>query len=208
MEGDTPGILWVIRHGRPAVEPPPALVDREGFNRYLRRYDVAGLSPAEEERLRRRFRALQADLAVASDLPRAVATARALPPDIPFVVDEAFREIAVGLPDPADVTGVAERCFLQGRWPAEVWWSYIRWAWFRDRGAESRAVSDARAQAAIRRLLTTYQAPRRQLVVIGHAGFLSLLVWTLRHQGRLQGPWLPHPGFGHPTRYLWRPGAG
>lgn len=186
-----------MRHGRPDVPRNPLIMDREQFNRFLDAYDEAGLSETECLRLSQVYADYPLpDILIASDLPRALATARLLARGRDVVVSPLFREIPVRLPDPTTN-------FLRGRWPSEVWWTYLRYHWFRNQEPEGRVLSIRRAREAMQ-LITDHRQPGSHIAVVSHAAFLLLMINLLQRDHRVGGRRLPHIGFGEPTLYHWR----
>lgn len=192
------GRLWVMRHGKPYLPSNPPRMTREEFNQYLARYDEATVDPHDLSRIAALGRRLPpADVIVASDLPRAAATARALGRDDLLRLDPLFREVPVQVPD-------GHSLFVRGRWPERVWWHYVRWSWYLGRGPETRQESAARVDAAIAKLLDVYDAPHRRVLLVSHAGFLLILTYRLRKRGLIAGPLFPRIRFGTLTEYRWK----
>ncbi len=186
-----------MRHGRPNVPRNPALMDRHEFNRYLDAYDAAGLSDQEDTRLRLLYAKWpEPDVIISSDLPRALATAHLFARHHEVVTSPLLREIPVRLPD--DSTK-----FLRGRWPTEVWWTYLRYHWFKNQEPEGRIRSAERALSAIQ-FIAQHRQPRARLAVVSHAGFLLLMVNLMQRRSQVGGRRLPHIGYGEPTPYYWR----
>ena len=188
--------LWIIRHGKPDVPANARRVTREEFNQYLVDYDQAGLSAEEAERLSLRYRDYpKPGLVLASDLPRALETAKIFARGTPIVTDPLLREVPVQLPQ-------YDGWFLNGRWPGEVWWSYLRLAWFRGLQRETPDVSRARARQAIE-LLEAHRYRYGPLAIVSHSGFLLILINQMHRERRISGPRLPSIEFGRPTGYQW-----
>ncbi len=188
--------LWIIRHGRPDVPANRRRVSREQFNRYLEAYDSAGLSPIERDRLGALYEQYRKpDLVLTSDLPRAYETARLFARGAPIEVHALLREVPVLIPD-------GPGWFLSNHWPGEVWWSYLRLAWFRGHQAEVPAASYRRANTAIQLLADKFH-PYRQIAVVSHSGFLLILIHHLHRQRQIAGPRWPSIDFGRPTPYQW-----
>ncbi|MCY0899602.1 MAG: phosphoglycerate mutase family protein [Firmicutes bacterium] len=190
-------ILWVMRHGRPNLPANPLLLTKSEFNRYLDAYDDAGLSSDESARLQRLYQHYPVpDLVISSDLPRALETAELFGRGAPLKVDPLFREIPVRVPE-------KDTWFLNRRWPSEVWWSYLRFAWFYNIPPEGRLRSTARSEEAAAVILA-YQREVNKLAVVSHSGFLLVTIDLLMRRGHLVGRRLPRIGFGEPTTYHWR----
>lgn len=189
-------ILWTIRHGHPDVPKNRPRVSRDEFNRYLDAYDAAGISPSEAARLKTLYASYpRPDLVLSSDLRRAKETADLFARGAEVRADPVFREVPVFLP-------AGESWFLNGRWPGEVWWSYLRVAWFRGAQRETPEQSRARVQEALA-LIRTALASAGAIGLVSHAGFLLLLVDSLQRRGLISGPRLPSIGFGRATAYHW-----
>lgn len=194
LDGKT---LWVMRHGRPNVPPNPLLMTKAQFNAYLEDYDLAGLSTDEQNRLRQLYNGYPVpDLVISSDLPRALETAQLFGRGAEIIVDPLFREIPVKVPE-------ASTWFLNRRWPSEMWWSYLRSAWFFDIPPEGQTLSYARCRDAMEEIMR-YQQRVERMAVVSHSGFLLVTVHLLMKAGRLHGRRLPRIRFGEPTTYRWR----
>lgn len=192
-----PETFWVMRHGRPDVPRNPVFMDHHQFSQFLDAYDEAGLSESERLRLVSLYADYPIpDIVVASDLPRALATAHLFARGRDVIVSPLLREIPVRLPEPTTR-------FLRGRWPAEVWWSYLRYHWFFDQEPEGRTLSTRRALAAIQ-LVNSVREPGTRMAVVSHAGFLLLMINLLQRGHQVSGRRLPHIGFGEATAYRWR----
>lgn len=195
LQGKT---LWVMRHGRPNVPPNPLLMTRVQFNEYLHQYDLAGLSQDEQARLVSLYASYPTpELVVSSDLPRAKETANLFARGAHIEVNPIFREIPIVLPKEANTW------FLNRRWPSEVWWSYLRSAWFFDIPPEGKKLSVERSRAAIEQLLE-YQQQVQTLALVSHSGFLLVTINLLMKAGQIDGRRLPHINFGRPTTYQYK----
>lgn len=189
--------LWVMRHGRPNVPPNPLLMTKSEFNDYLHRYDVAGLSDFEAQRLADVYRTYPVpELVISSDLPRARETAELFGRGARVIEDPLFREIPVRVPE-------ASTWFLNRRWPSELWWSYLRSAWFFNIPPEGHRQSTARSLKAVEEMVRQIEDVEH-LAVVSHSGFLLVTIDQMMRQGLLEGRRLPHIGFGEPTTYRWR----
>lgn len=189
--------LWVMRHGKPDLAQNPILMTRSQFNDYLKAYDEAGIREEERIRLQRRPLPLPDPYWVlSSDLPRARETALMLAPPERVVVNPVLREIPVWLPED-------DTPFLRGTWPAEFWWTYLRYRWFRGAGPEGRPLTERRAEEAAEFIRSRHE-PGHSLVVVSHAGFLLVLIRLLHRRQAISGRRFPHIAFARPTRYDWR----
>lgn len=188
--------LWIIRHGKPDVPTSGWRVSRTEFNQYLLAYDQAGLSASEADRLRTRYQDCpKPELVLSSDLPRAFATAELFARGAKIITDPILREVPVQIPD-------YPGRFLEGRWPSELWWTYLRIAWFRGLQAETPKLSSARALRAIE-FVTAHRTANTELAVVSHSGFLLIVVDKLHRRHAVSGPRLPSIEFGRPNHYRW-----
>lgn len=89
--------IVLVRHGRSA-HPPAGWHDSDGVLRWLDAYDAAGLAANEVPTAAARDLAARAGLVVASDLPRARASAALLAPEAQVVVSELLRETPLPIP--------------------------------------------------------------------------------------------------------------
>ncbi len=186
-----------MRHGRPDVPPNPLLMTGTEFNQYLHRYDLAGLSQNERNRLITLYQSYPVpDLVISSDLPRAQETAALFGRGAQHIVDPLFREIPIAVPD-------AATWFLTRRWPSELWWSYLRSSWFFNIPPEGQKLSTQRSHKAIAEI-ARHQAQVDRLAIVSHSGFLLVVVHQMMRQHLLEGRRLPHIKFGKPTHYGWR----
>lgn len=186
-----------MRHGRPDVLPNPLLMTGMEFNQYLHRYDLAGLSHNERERLTTLYQGYPVpDLVISSDLPRAQETAVLFGRGAKHIVDPLFREIPIEVPN-------AATWFLTHRWPSEFWWSYLRSSWFFNIPPEGQKLSTQRSLTAITEI-ARHQGSARRLAVVSHSGFLLVAVHQMMRQHLIEGRRLPHIKFGQPTHYRWR----
>ena len=189
--------LWVMRHGRPNVPPNPLLMTKTEFNEYLHRYDEAGLSSAEAQRLNTLYEEFPTpDLVIASDLPRAKETAELFGRGTHMLIDPLFREIPVMVPENST-------WFLNRRWPSEFWWSYLRSSWFFDIPPEGRKQSTKRGWLAIEKIIE-WQQQSDELAIVSHSGFLLVTIHLMMQKNLIKGRRLPHIAFGQPTQYQWR----
>lgn len=190
--------LWVMRHGQPDVARNPLLMTGQAFNEFLLAYDRAGLTPAERQRLIALYRQTPLpDLVISSDLPRAEDTARLFARGKPVILNPLFREV------PVRVTEESPGFFRRHRWTQEMWWSYLRLAWFRNQQPEGRTESIARAREALQEV-SAYQKDVERLAIVSHAGFLLVALNLLQREGQVKGRRFPHISFGKPTHYRWR----
>ncbi len=192
----TGAALWIIRHGKPDVPTNAGRITREEFNHYLAEYDQAGLSEQEAARLRLCYQDYpKPDLVLASDLPRAFETAKLFAKGATIITDPILREVPIQVP-------ANPSWFLHQRWPGELWWTYLRLAWFRGLQPESPAISRARADQAMA-LIEAHRREPQQLAVVSHSGFLLILINQMHRQHRIAGRILPSIDFGRPTGYRW-----
>jgi broad specificity phosphatase PhoE len=92
-----PPRVVLVRHGRSA-HAPLGWVDADGLRRWLAAYDVAGITPDDAPPAALRALASNGALVVASDLPRAVASAERLAPGAPAHASPLLRETPLPIP--------------------------------------------------------------------------------------------------------------
>jgi broad specificity phosphatase PhoE len=164
--------IVVVRHGRPTVHLPSRIRPSQ-MRDVFRRYNAAGidrsvLPPVPVQRLAR-----TAGRILASDLPRAMESARMLAPRRRVQTDRVFRE--AGLPTPRFGSGGVD--------PA-LWGTLLRLLWFMGWAPNGESVARARARATeASRLLAELSEREGSVLLVGHGIFNSLLAWELCDQG-------------------------
>ena len=155
--------IVLVRHG-PSAQVVGGVLDHAGVERWRDAYDAAGIQsgarpPAALVRVAR-----EATHLVASDMPRALASAEALGTAHEIRVSELFREAPLAIP----------------RWPTRlplvVWGTLIHAAWsYRiARGVDETDADRTRAEAASD-WLTALVADASTVVVVTHGVFRRLL---------------------------------
>ena len=89
--------VLLVRHGRSAHRRSGWL-DADGVRHWLVRYDAAGILPDDVPPTALRELASHADVVVASDLPRALASAERLAAGLPVLTSPLLREIPLPVP--------------------------------------------------------------------------------------------------------------
>ena len=90
--------ILLIRHGPSAHSAPPGLLDRAGVERWRAAYDSTGIASHSPPPQALVDRVAAADVALASDLPRAAASAARLWPGRCVECSPLFREIPLRIP--------------------------------------------------------------------------------------------------------------
>jgi broad specificity phosphatase PhoE len=175
--------IVLARHGKPRL-PAPGDIRGAELSNWVRRYNAAGvdrsLPPPDE--LRRRARG--AGYVAASDLRRAVQSARWLTSRRDLHIDRVFREAA--LPEPP---------FASVRLNPWVWGTAMRVAWFMGWSPRVESVFRARKRA---RYAAAHLADLGQrhgsALLVGHGIFNALIAWELCDMG-WSGPRLLAGGY-------------
>jgi broad specificity phosphatase PhoE len=172
--------ILLVRHGRSAhVER--GWLDVEGLRGWMAAYDAAGIAADPAPPAALRALAAGAALVVASDLPRAVASAALLAADRAVEASPLLREAPLETP-------AAPMPRLGGvRLPLRGWALVLgtRWLWASWRGAPPPGVDDAtlaRADAAAEWLVERTAAAGRVLAVT-HATVRTLVAAELERRG-------------------------
>jgi hypothetical protein len=92
----TPRVI-LVRHGR-STHPVTGWLDTDGLHRWFADYDAAGIAPNDEPPAALRALASSAGLVVASDLRRAIESARRLVPETPLQTSPLLRETPLRIP--------------------------------------------------------------------------------------------------------------
>lgn len=155
--------LILVRHGLSAHTHTGA-VDRAGVQRWRDAYDAAGIQPHPPPPANLVAWAADATHLVASDLERAVQSAKLLAPQRDVRIEPLLREAPLAIP----------------RWPTalplSVWGTvmYIGWSYRRLRGVDVREPDFQRAESAAR-WLADLVADGTSAVVVTHGVFRKLL---------------------------------
>jgi broad specificity phosphatase PhoE len=174
MSGAAPGVsrIALVRHARSA-HVHVGWVDAAGFRAWRVAYEAAGI--ADDERAPAALVALasSADLLLASDAPRALASARLLAPHAEVRRSALLRELA--LEGPA-LTG--------RRLPLALWSVAVggRALWLRLRGQPPAPLEAARITAAVR-WLEELAAQHALIVAVTHAALRGQLAARLVRNG-------------------------
>ena len=163
--------LLLIRHGRSAHVHDGRWLTHDAVGEFEDAYDAAGILDDSRPSEQLLAEARGADVVVASDLPRAVASAKRLAPGRDVATSPLLREIRLEPP----------------RWvplplPIKVWDMFSDWQWsYRLRvGSDHQFVR--RADAACEWLQSQLQGSAT-IVVVTHAGFRRILTTRLLAQG-------------------------
>ena len=172
--------IILVRHARSAhVER--AWLNADGVRQWMVAYDAAEIAAHDPPPAQLVGLAKDADTIVASDLPRAVASAAALAPSAAVQTSALLREAPLETPD---------RPFprLWGiRLPLRIWGMVFlsRWLWASWRRLPLPGVDDAalaRAEAAADWLVGLATA-RRRVIAVTHGTFRTLLTAALERRG-------------------------
>ena len=170
--------LLLIRHGPSAHPAPRGWLDLAGVERYLEAYDAAGiLDDVPPAAVLREVAA--ARLVVASDLPRAIASAERLVGRAPEAVSPLLRETRLRVPS-----------WAPRRAPLAVWATVMHLSWLLDR-ARGVAPPDARERARLAAAWCGERCgePDGTVAVVTHGIFRLLLARELVAAG-----WRAAPG--------------
>lgn len=173
--------LILVRHGRSAHVHDGRWMDRAGIVRYLEAYDAAGIDDAgPPDALIRE--AADAHHLIASELPRAIASAAMLAPGRTPVTTPLLREMPLAVP------ALPLRLPLTG-WAMAI---HLRWMGAIATGRPAAPHQLQRATEAVA-WLDTRIADGENALAVTHGAFRWLLARTLATRG-----WRPIPG---PRRY-------
>lgn len=182
--------VMLVRHGRSAHEHDGSWIDAASARRFEKRYDAAPIRTDATPPEALAALARMADLILASDLPRAVTSARTIAPDRDPIVSPLLRELSFDLPA------------WGPRLPLSIWdgLHYLTWSARLMLGIESAEIR--RARRAVE-WLDSVTANAALSIAITHGGFRRLLAAQLLKRG-----WRHAPGW---RRYhnwsvwtLWR----
>lgn len=178
--------ILLVRHGRSAHVADGRWLDRAGVARWREAYDAAAIADDDRPPAALVEAVRAADVIAASDLPRAVASARRLAPDRSPLVSPLLREEPLPIPRLGTL-----------RASLAVWEALIHLRWGLDilrRDASPGAEARARAAAAWCR--AACGGTDRTLVVVTHGVFRRLLArqliadgWTLAPGRRSYARW-------------------
>lgn len=169
----TPSRILLVRHGRSAHVPTERWVDAAGVHRWREGYDAAGIIAASMPPPALVSEATRADLVIASDLARAVASAERLAAGREVRISPLLREWALDIPT-----------WLPARWPLAVWAVAIHLQWV-TRAARRISIEPAereRVSAAVD-WLEDVMREHRSIVVVTHGVFRGLVGAELVSRG-------------------------
>jgi broad specificity phosphatase PhoE len=163
--------LVLVRHGLSA-HTRTGVVDRDGVRRWRDAYDIAGIIPQPGPPPALTALAARATHLIASDLPRAVQSAKLLAPEREIRIEPLMREAPLSIP----------------RWPTRlplsVWGviMYAGWSYRRLRGIDVTGPDFARGEVAARWLADIVSDGTTALVVT-HGVFRKLIATHLVRLG-------------------------
>jgi broad specificity phosphatase PhoE len=176
-----PQQIVLVRHGRSAHVHREGWVDAAGLERWRAAYEAAAIDPADAPPPALLARVAGAGALVASDAPRAVASAARLaaPGAEPPVVTPLLRETDLRVPR-----------WVGWRMPLAGWAVAIGVEWLRGAAPGGRVPAATLARAAqAAELLATLAGARGCVVAVTHGDFRRLLAARLRQLG-----WSASPG--------------
>ena len=173
MRARTPSRIMLVRHGRSAHVLEERWVDAAGVHRWREGYDAAGIQPASMPPPALVSDAARADLVVASDLARAVASAERLAAGREVRISPLLRESMLDIPT-----------WLPARWPLIVWGIAIHLQWL-TRTARRISINPAEQQrvSAAVDWLEDVMREHRSIVVVTHGVFRGLVGAELVSRG-------------------------
>jgi broad specificity phosphatase PhoE len=190
--------LLLIRHGRSAHVPAGRL-DRAGVERWLADYDAAGILDEDAPPAALAAEVAHAAVVVASDLPRAIASAERLAPGRELLVSPLVREVALPIPG-----------WVPGRVPLTAWALAIHASWVaglvRRRAEAPEVVARVRAAAAWCAARCDAAGREATVAVVTHGVMRRLLARELLAAG-----WRAEPGrrsYAHWSAWRLRAPAG
>ena len=161
--------IFLVRHGRSAHVHRDGWIDAAGVDRWREAYERAGIDPEDAPPKALVELGTRAEAIIASDAPRAIASAEQLAPGKRVIVSPDLRETTLQVPQ-----------WLPGRMPLGAWAVAIGAQWaldsFRGTGANAEEVERAGRAAA---WLGDLAREHRTLVVVTHAAFRRLLAARL-----------------------------
>ena len=169
--------ILLVRHGHSAHTTRAGWLDAAGVLRWRDAYDAAGILDDSRPSPALVAEAASADCVVASDMPRAIASAERLAPGKQIRVVPLVREMYLDLPT-----------WLVARWPLGVWAVCINahWAYRELRHGIATPTELRRAAEAVESLeAISRDAPTT--VVVTHGAFRRLLALQLVERGWTAG---------------------
>ena len=165
--------IMLVRHGRSAHVLRERWIDAAGVHRWRDDYDAAGIHDASTPPPTLLSDAARADLVIASDLARAVASAARLAAGREVRIQPLLREYALDIPT-----------WLPARWPLTMWAVAIHVQWL-TRAARGISVAPGERQrvGAAADWLEDVMRQHRHVVVVTHGVFRGLLGAELTTRG-------------------------
>jgi broad specificity phosphatase PhoE len=167
--------IHLVRHGRSALVHDGSWLRWADLHEYEHAYDAHGIR--DDDRPGTEVDALRSESAkiVASDLPRAIASARRIAPEQQAELSPLLREIRFEPPT-----------WVPMRLPIQVWdvFSHVQWSYRLLRNADHEYVRRAREAAD---WLTDHAARSSKVVAVTHGGFRRLLDARLVARGWRRG---------------------
>jgi len=169
--------ILLVRHGHSAHTMRAGWLDAAGVLRWRDGYDAAGILDDSHPSPALVAEAASADCLVASDLPRAIASAERLAPGKPIRVVPLVREMYLDLP-----------AWLIARWPLRVWEVCIHahWAVRELRHGIATPAELQRAAEAVESL-DAISREAATTIVVTHGAFRRLLALRLIERGWTAG---------------------
>lgn len=162
--------IVLVRHGRSA-HVQSGWIDVRGFLRWREAYEAAGIDPNDAPPPSVRELATAASLVVASDVARAIESARALAPEAAIVTSPLLRELALTPPNLGTL-----------RMPMAAWALAYGVRLLARPHEHITPAERQRAQEAAQ-WLTEHTARHQRIVVLTHATFRSILAKALHAEG-------------------------
>jgi broad specificity phosphatase PhoE len=171
--------VLLIRHGVTGYVHREGWVDAAGIQRWRDAMDATGILETSRPPRVLVDRVAQADLVMASDLARAVESAKRLAPGRDVMISPLFRESALEFPK-----------WMRFRWPVRIWRIFTgsQWMYRILRGTDVSESERARAAAAAK-LLGELAQEHELIAVVCHGVFRRMLSRHLARAG-----WSPDPG--------------
>ncbi|HHJ20193.1 MAG TPA: histidine phosphatase family protein [Gammaproteobacteria bacterium] len=173
--------IVILRHGKPDFEPPVRVKAKE-LKSLISSYDSCGI--CDRPPVEARERAQHCNVAVCSDLPRSMISAKVLGVTPVLVSDPLFREAAL----PHARWGLV-------RLSPKLWAVFFRLIWFAGFSCNGESVAFARYRAkdAARRLVK-YAAEHKSILLVGHGIINRFIAEELLSLGWV-GPSNPGRGY-------------
>jgi broad specificity phosphatase PhoE len=173
--------LILVRHGRSA-HVQTGWIDVEGVRRWMAAYDAAEIMPDHAPPAELEVLARDAALLVASDLPRAIASAVRLAPQREIVRTPLLREAPMETPD-RPLPGYAGIRLPLRAWGV-IWGTQWLSSWLRKLPPPGVGPAElARAEDAAEFLETHARTASGHVVAVTHATFRLVLAQALARRG-------------------------